>query len=90
MRVQCLYDLKCDLDIHDEESTVKKCLIVFENDDGSFNRSISGPSEKLVTLPASGNYTVTVYDIIDDFIVYGPSGESKQIELIVINTSKLT
>ena len=82
MRVQCLYDLKCDLDIHDEESTVKKCLTVFKyNDDDalSYNTSISGLSEKLVTLPKSGNYTVTVYDMINGFVISVNPVSSKKV-----------
>lgn len=75
-----------------EGSIADGCLVIFSDTtqelEYSFNIS-TGSKEELVAVPESGNYTVTVYDIVNKSFV-GPAFESEIIvEVIIQPTSSV-
>ena len=71
-------------------SITKSChLIFFDNARGlkqSFN--VTGSKKTQLKLKESGNYTVTVYDLVNGSIIGPAITYSKEIELIPSSSSK--
>ena len=75
-----------------ERSTADGCHVIFrESSKGtvkSINMTKSSIEESTVyqyiTLPVSGNYTVTAHDIVNDTIITNPSVKSEVLEYILL------
>ena len=72
-----------------EGSLTKSCHLKFTDNVRGINESfnITGSEQTLLTLKESGDYTVTVYDIVNGSIIGPAITYSKEIEVIRLSPS---